>query len=158
MTISIRPGTSRDLESIMPVMRAAFPPDYGEAWSLTQCTGALALPGTTLFLAEDQSEVLAAPLGFAIVRTILDDAELLLIAVDPKTQRRGVGAALLADICATARAQAVHQLHVEVRHDNSALSFYNQFDFIKVGERPNYYRRTDGQLGHALTLVRQIVP
>ncbi|MEY2926088.1 MAG: hypothetical protein RL367_565, partial [Pseudomonadota bacterium] len=142
--ITVTTGSGADLESIMPVMESAFPPDFGEAWSLTQCTGALALSGTSLLVVSDGAQSDRRPCGFAIVRTVLDEAELLLIAVDVRYQRRGVGAKLLAHICAMVRAKGVHSLHVEVRHDNSALSFYNCHDFKKVGERANYYHRTDG--------------
>ncbi len=156
VTITIAQGSARDVEAIMPIMTVAFPSDYGEAWSTTQCTGALALSGTALYLAYGPEISPERPCGFAIIRTVLDEAELLLIAVDPLQQRYGIGAKLLDHICQAVQSQGVTSLHVEVRHDNPALSFYSQFDFVKVGERRNYYRRTDGQVGHALTLVRKM--
>jgi ribosomal-protein-alanine N-acetyltransferase len=111
-----------------------------------------------LLVARDDRQSGNRPCGFAIVRTVLDEAELLLIAVAAGCQRQGVGSKLLAGICQMVRAQGVHSLHVEVRHDNLALSFYNYHDFLKVGERANYYHRTDGQFGTALTMVRKITP
>jgi [ribosomal protein S18]-alanine N-acetyltransferase len=156
MTVTIRAGTAADLESIMPVMQAAFPAETGEAWTLTQCSGALALSGTALTVATMNRNGEEQSCGFAIVRTVLDEAELLLIAVAIDAQRLGVGTRLLNHVEALARAKGVRKLHVEVRHDNSALSFYDCHGFIKVGERSNYYRRRDGQVGTALTLVKAI--
>jgi [ribosomal protein S18]-alanine N-acetyltransferase len=156
MTVTIRAGTSADLESLMPVMQAAFPPETGEAWTLTQCSGALALSGTALAVATINRNGEEQSCGFAILRTVLDEAELLLIAVAINVQRLGVGTRLLNYVEALVRANDVRNLHVEVRHDNSALSFYDCHGFIKVGERPNYYRRHDGQVGTALTLVKPI--
>lgn len=156
MTIAVSPGVAADLPSIMPVMNAAFSPVHGEAWSLIQCTGALALPGSALLIATISDDAQVLPCGFAILRTVLDETELLLIAVDPDCQRLGVGTKLI-DVMLDMLAQAgVSTLHVEVRHDNPALRFYQQHGFTKIGERHNYYRRKDGQVGHALTLARQI--
>jgi ribosomal protein S18 acetylase RimI-like enzyme len=47
--------------------------------------------------------------GFALIRAIVDEAELLLIAVAPAAQHQGIGAALLDDFIAFARSRAVHR-------------------------------------------------
>jgi ribosomal-protein-alanine N-acetyltransferase len=145
MSITIRVGTAVDLESIMPVMQAAFPPETGEAWTLTQCSGALALSGTALVVAGTSQNGCEQCCGFAILRTVLDEAELLLIAVAADKQRLGVGTQLLRHIEAVAHGNGVRKLHVEVRHDNTALYFYHAHGFIKAG-----------QVGTALTLIKQI--
>lgn len=156
MTISVLPGTVADLPSIMPIMDTAFSPLYGEAWSLTQCTGALALSGTAILIARIGSNKEPKPCGFAIIRTVFDETELLLIGVDPDFHRNGVGTALVNDIVDRLAKKNVARVHVEVRHDNPALNFYDRHGFQKIGERHNYYRRKDGQVGHALTLSREI--
>jgi ribosomal-protein-alanine acetyltransferase len=78
--------------------------------------------------------------GFAIVRTLVDDAELLLIAVAPGARRSGCGSMLLADIALRMRAQAKQTLHIEVRASNqTAISFYLAYGFVRVGLRRAYY-------------------
>ena len=61
----------------MTVMEAAFDPVFGEAWTLPQLAGVMMMPGTWLTIAR----VDAAALGFALVRSVLDECELLLLAV-----------------------------------------------------------------------------
>ncbi len=146
--LTIRKGDVSDLESLMPVMRAAFNPEYGEAWSQVQCTGMLALPGSELFLAI-LGDLVA---GFALVRSILEESELLLIAVDPAHAHCGIGSALLAAVVTDSRKSAVQTLHVEVRADNPALSFYDRHGFVEKGQRSDYYKRKDGGPTHAITL------
>ncbi len=136
------------LRDVMPLMVAAFPPQFGEAWSEAQCRGMLALPGAALLIAET-TEV---PLGFALIRTVLDQTELLLLAVNPANHRGGIGSLLLSEIQSLCRNMGARQLHVEVRQNNAALEFYKSFGFDAVGSRPNYYRGAGGKLLDAVTL------
>ena len=77
--ITLRSGRGGDLPLVDTIMQEAFDPRFGEAWSSSQCAGVLAMPGVWLTIAELDG----APAGFAMVRAILDEAELLLLAVRP---------------------------------------------------------------------------
>ncbi len=136
--------------AIMPVMDAAFDPVYGEAWTENQCIGALALPGCFLMTASRDGQIV----GFAIVRSILDEAELMLIAVKPDNHRRGVGRVLLRGVETKCISLGVSKLHVEMREDNPAHAFYSDAGFTLIGERRNYYPRLDGKSASALTFCR----
>lgn len=131
-------------------MGGAFDPRYGEAWTSGQCLGMLALPGVWLTLASIDDRVI----GFAMARSTLDEAELLLVAVDPAHRRAGVGGALLRGVFADAQARGATRLHLEVRSDNPAIGLYRAHGFTKVGERRDYYRGTDGQRRDAHTYSR----
>jgi [ribosomal protein S18]-alanine N-acetyltransferase len=85
--LTLRTGHPRDITAVDALMAAAFDPRYGEAWSHGQVLGILAMPGVRLTLAYADDE----PAGFSLVRTVLDEAELLLLAVAPTHRRRGVG-------------------------------------------------------------------
>ena len=150
MTVEIVNGAARDVDGIMGIMTSAFAPGFGEAWSANQCRGVLILPGSRLSIAC----VLGQPAGFALWRWVLDEAEILLIATDPELQKSRIGTALLNHVMATAKAEGVIRLHVEVRSDNPALSFYESHLFSKVGVRPNYYLRSDDGPRDAYTLCR----
>ena len=143
-------GHGEDIAAIMPVMTAAFDPAFGEAWSEAQCRGALALPGCHLLLARDKDAVI----GFAILRTVLDEAELMLIAIDPAKQGQGAGRLLLDAVMDLCTCQGVSQVHVEMRSDNPAFTFYAAAGFTVTGQRRNYYRRQDGKSADALSLCR----
>jgi ribosomal-protein-alanine N-acetyltransferase len=71
----------------------------------------------TLTIGEDER----GAIGFALARAVSDEAELLLIAVDPERQGGGAGSAMLQDFIASARAGGARRLHLEVRDGNPAV-------------------------------------
>lgn len=150
--IVLRDADARELDPVVAIMNQAFDPRYGEAWTRNQVLGILAMPGVRLTLAE----MAGAAIGFALVRTVLDEAELLLLAVAPAARRRGVGAALLRAVIADSAGRGVALLHLEVRAGNEAIKLYSKSGFTKVGERRDYYRGSNGQSHSALTLHRKI--
>ena len=79
-------------------------------------------------------------LGYAILRQIGDDGELLKIAVDKQSQRKGVGALLMAAVIEHAAEKAFKSIFLEVREMNAAaVKLYEKcgFDIIRV--RKDYY-------------------
>lgn len=148
--IDLREGDVRDLDQIDRLMADAFDPRWGEAWTRNQVIGILSVPGVWLTVAELNGR----SVGFALVRGVLDEAELLLLAVIPDARRKGVGAALLRSVVADCATRGVVSLHLEVREGNDAIKLYRNSGFSKVGERRDYYRGPKGQSYSALTLRR----
>lgn len=151
--IELRSGTAADLGVVDAIMRRAFDPRYGEAWTRGQCLGIMAMPGVWLTLAN----IDGTTVGFAITRATSDEAELLLLATDPRVRRNGVGGALLRSVLNEARERAIKYLFLEVRADNEAIGLYRSLGFTKVGERRGYYRGQNGQLFDAYTFRCEIV-
>lgn len=143
-------GSVVDLAAVMDVMEDSFDPAFGEGWTAPQCSGLLPLPGVWLTLARTGHEVI----GFALSRIILDEAELLLLAVKKKWQRRGVGQQLLNSFILTAGRRGAKRLHLEVREGNHAVKLYRRAGFSEIGRRKAYYSGRDGQVYDALTLSR----
>jgi ribosomal-protein-alanine N-acetyltransferase len=151
--VRLAPGESTDLDAVMAVMAAAFDPGFGEGWTRSQCAGILPLSGVVLMLARDgQGEVQ----GFSLLRTVADEAELLLLAVAPSAQRSGVGGALLDHFIEHGRRRGVRRLHLEVRDGNPAVAMYQGFGFKAEGRRPKYYSGQDGSQHDALTMAREL--
>ena len=150
--IDLREGDIRDLDRVDRIMGEAFDPRWGEAWTRNQVIGTLAIPGVWLIMAE----LAGRPAGFALTRSVLDEAELLLLAVVPEARRRGVGNALLRAVIADCADRKITGLHLEVRAGNDAMKLYNNADFTKIGERRDYYRSPNGQRFSAITLHRKI--
>jgi len=144
-------GDATDLPAVIAVMEDAFDPRFGEAWTLAQCAGLLPMPGVWLTLAQDAEGGLV---GFSLSRIVLDEAELLLLAVSRAAQGIGIGGTLMRHFEADAAARGAKRLHLEVREGNSALNLYNSSGFTLVGRRPRYYSGADGQLYDALSLSR----
>lgn len=151
--LSIRQGDARAIDAIMPVMHAAFDPAFGEAWSAAQCAGMMALPGTVLFLAEKDGQTC----GFALVRSVLEEAELLLIATHPSHRRAGIGSSLCREIFKWCGPNGTKTVFLEVREGNPALELYSNLGFKPVGRRENYYKGAGDSRYDALTLRFDLV-
>ena len=82
--------------------------------------------------------------------------QLLLLAVAPGAQRRGVGAALLNHFIDQGRDRGVRRLHLEVRDGNPAVAMYQAFGFKAEGRRSKYYCGQDGSQHDALTMARAL--
>lgn len=150
MTITLLSGGADDIPSVMEVMTAAFSDRYGEAWTRSQCAGILPMSGVSLVLARDDGERV---LGFALYRTILDDSELLLLAVAPAAQGKGVGGKLLCHFIDHAKKNGANRIHLEVRDGNPAIGMYEAAGFTQSNRRPNYYRGADGKSYDALSFT-----
>ena len=152
--IRLTEGNSTDLTGVMTVMTAAFSPSYGEAWTRSQCAGILPMTGVSLMLARDNGK--PQPVGFSLFRTIGGEAELLLLAVAPDHQGRGIGRRLLDEFVGRARAAGATRVHLEVRDGNPAVDMYRRAGFATAGRRQKYYRGKDGRQFDAITLACEL--
>lgn len=147
-----------DVDRIMAVMEAAFDPAYGEAWTRRQVSDALTMPGTHyLLVGTDGTEPGDGKpaIGFALSRGVVDEEELLLIAVHPDHRGRGIGGRLLGRFIEAARARGATNLFLEMREGNAAEALYRQHGFTRVGRRRDYYRRGSGPPLDAITFALQ---
>lgn len=95
----------------------------------------------TCFLLAVQGDVL---LGFAILRTMADEAELFRIAVDMSVRRRKIASGLLAGVTQSARRCDIERIFLEVRESNyAAIALYEKYGFTRVGLRRSYYEQPD---------------
>jgi ribosomal-protein-alanine N-acetyltransferase len=137
-----------DISAAMDVMLPAFPPEYGEAWSSRQLCSMMQLPGALLLI----GRLGEAPAGFALLRSIAGEAELLLLAVHPAHRGLGYGKRLL-DRCMTeAETSGAHAMFLEVREGNPALRLYSKAGFVQYNIRRDYYMGSNGQRTNALSL------
>jgi [ribosomal protein S18]-alanine N-acetyltransferase len=152
--VRIEPGTFEDLDAVMDVMDQAFGARFGEAWTRSQLAGILPMAGVSLTLASqrDSSEAV----GFSLVRSVADEAELLLLAVRPRHHRQGIGRRLLDHFMDEARRDGIVRVHLEVRDGNPAVGMYRDAGFATVGRRRNYYHASDGTRFDALTLAQNL--
>ncbi len=141
--------TPANLDAVMAVMEAGFPARWGERWSRTQLSGLLSGDPKAWLLVVCEDRALA---GFALARTVIDAAELMLLAVDPRHRRCGVATALLRGVAERAARTGATSLFAEVRHGNDAEKFYRAQGFAVAGRRPRYYRSTDGSAHDAMTM------
>lgn len=91
-------------------------------------------------LAEPANFLIARDTGFLLGRTVLDEAELLTVAVAPQARRAGLGATLLASFEDQARARGAATAFLEVAGDNAAAAaLYAGAGWRAAGRRRDYY-------------------
>lgn len=132
---TVRPATPADLMALCALEAAAS----SAPWSRGQLGESLVKHRVLL------AEVAGQVLGYAVFRELLDEAELLNIAVAPEVRRRGIGRRLLGTLL-TALAPAARCLYLEVRAGNAAaIALYDRLGFTRVGCRRGYYPAGDGR-------------
>ena len=146
-----------DIDRLMAVMQAAFPPEFGEAWTRRQVEDALLLGHTYYALLGadgDEPQDAEPAAGFFLSRHGFEEEELLLLAVDPAHRRKGLASRLLERLAADARARGAQRLLLEMRRGNPAELLYRAHGFEPIGERIKYYRTPGGERLDAVTFCR----
>lgn len=132
-TCLIRPAAVSDLAAIATIERASF----ADPWSDRSLEEALTTPGTATLVAELPTGAVA---GYLVIRWAGGSGEVLNLAVDRPSRRRGVGRALLEAGIALARQAGVSELFLEVRESNrQAQRLYTGLGFRPAGLRKGYY-------------------
>ncbi|MBV6305186.1 tRNA (adenosine(37)-N6)-threonylcarbamoyltransferase complex dimerization subunit type 1 TsaB [Candidimonas humi] len=145
----IRPMTAAHLDEVVQIECAvqSFPWTRGNFQDALQA-------GYGAWVAQAGDRVV----GFCIVMYAPDVAHLLLIAVAPEAQRKGVGARLLRHCEREARARELPSLILEVRPSNrNALDFYMRRGFGRLSVRKDYYPVGRGEREDAWVLSKALL-
>ena len=79
--------------------------------------------------------------GYVGSQTVIDESDMMNIAVHPDFRRRGIAEALVAGLEEQLRQRGSKALTLEVRDSNApAIALYEKLGFAQVGLRKNYYR------------------
>lgn len=93
--------------------------------------------------------------GFIFGRVMLDEAELLTVAVAPDARRAGVGAGLTDRFHEMAMKRGARTAFLEVADTNDAAkSLYRRCGYKQVGLRKGYYREPTGARIDAVVMKR----
>lgn len=137
--------TPSDLAALHGRCFATPPP-----WTPADFAGLLVRPGVSLLCDP-------ARRGFALIRVVADEAELLTIATEPEARRQGVARVLMSQVLAAAKGAGASVLFLEVAENNTAArQLYDGCGFAQAGRRRGYYRTNSGDLVDALILRRPI--
>lgn len=143
-----------DIDRIMAVMRAAFDPAFGEAWTRRQVEDALLIGNSHYGLIASHGSapgLQQGAAGFFLSRHGFEEEELLLLAVEPQSRRNGLAGKLLIQLFDDARRRGARRLLLEMRRGNPAEHLYRSHGFTPIGERLNYYRLQGGGRLDAVT-------
>ena len=109
---------------------------FTDAWSPALMSQMFASEWDRIYVLEDEGKVI----GYADVRNMYGDCDLMSICVTREARGRGGAGLLMEHILEQARADDARQMLLEVRRSNeAAIGLYRKFGFEELGVRRNYY-------------------
>jgi ribosomal-protein-alanine N-acetyltransferase len=136
VTALLRPAIDADLNEVVAIERSCF----ADPWS--EESFRRLLPGHPAIF-----QVLVLPpenriVGYIIAFAIGEDAELLNVAVEPKSRGQGFAGQMLDAVLIELARRGVRSAFLEVRESNrAARALYGSRGFKEIGRREHYYRR-----------------
>ncbi|MCK8462957.1 ribosomal protein S18-alanine N-acetyltransferase [Aliiroseovarius sp. S1339] len=138
--------TDATADTIARLHAAAF--QTARAWSVDEMEALLASPH--IF-------VVTMPHGFAMGRVIVDEAELLTVAVHREQQGKGIGRQLLQQFEQQAQTRGATRAFLEVAQDNeTARALYLSAGWTESGRRTGYYARRGSGNADAILLHKHL--
>ncbi|WP_233881400.1 ribosomal protein S18-alanine N-acetyltransferase [Paraburkholderia flagellata] len=128
----LSPMTESDLDEVAIVERSA----YEFPWSRGNFEDSLRNGYYGLCM----RHVTGTLIGYCVLMPVVDEMHLLNLCVAPQAQGAGAGLTMLREAVRIARSQGLEGLLLEVRPSNHrAIRLYEQFGFVTIGRRKNYY-------------------
>ncbi|MGO4387690.1 GNAT family N-acetyltransferase [Microvirga sp. 2YAF29] len=128
---------------------------FSRAWSTLEFERLLAERGVVadgLFLGNTTKSS-----GFVMSRIVLDEAEILTVALAPEARGKRHSPPLLTCHLEELSRRGVKTVHLEVEEGNHpALALYRRFGFKETGRRQGYYQKPDGTRVAALTMTLEL--
>ena len=91
--------------------------------------------------------------GFILSRCVVDEGEVLTVALDPSVRSQGLSRKLLQEHLSVLERKGARRVFLEVDEKNiAALALYKGLGFKEIGRREGYYRHTHEESSAALTM------
>jgi [ribosomal protein S18]-alanine N-acetyltransferase len=131
--ITLHPVTVADLKEVLTIEWASFP----HPWSKEHFQDEIHSPHSFPLLARMEDGSCA---GYICPTLVLDEGQILNVAVQPSCRGKGIGKKLLEATLEQLRKMGATVVYLEVRPTNSvAISLYAHCGFITIGRRKAYY-------------------
>ena len=131
--MEIRKMTDREVPQVAELEKLCF----AMPWSEKSVAGELDNP-LALWLVVMEGDRLA---GYVGSQTVMDETDMMNLAVAPQFRRQGVGETLVNALVASLKELGSRCLTLEVRDSNGpARALYAKLGFVEVGRRRGYYR------------------
>lgn len=128
----ITPMEQRHVPQVAALEKLCFP----DPWSEKNIASELINPLSYWLVAMEGGRLA----GYVGSQTVLDESDMMNIAVHPNFRRQGIAEALVHALREGLRARGSRSLTLEVRASNEAAhALYAKLGFVQVGRRPRYY-------------------
>ena len=125
--------TSAHVSQIAELEKLCFSDPWSEKSISTELTCRL-----SVWLVALEGEMVV---GYVGSQTVIDESDMMNIAVHPDHRRKGIAEALIGELETALHQRGSLGLTLEVRASNApAIALYEKLGFVQVGRRPNYYR------------------
>ena len=109
---------------------------FGDPWTSDALMQAVHEKGRSVFVAVEDGRTV----GYGMIQQVLDECEILRVAVTPKFRRKGAGQLLLEEMIKAAYETGARIYYLEVREsNNAAIGLYKKLKFTESGLRNGYY-------------------
>ncbi|AJE04866.1 alanine acetyltransferase [Geobacter pickeringii] len=143
---TIHPMTAADLDEVIAIETDSFPRPWTRDHFLAEIDSHRSLP----LIARIGQGQLA---GYICATFVLDEGEILDVAVRRDCRGRGVGRMLVDTAISALAAHGVRTVGLEVRVSNeSAIALYRRIGFEDVGVRKSYYENGEDAILMAYTI------
>ena len=126
----------QDLEEIKDILLS----DFDDFWSYEVLREELLSDSSLYIVAKKQNEII----GFAGIKIIIDEADIMNIVVKKSYRNNGIGSLLLENLILTSNKKNLNFINLEVDCKNTiAINLYKKFGFEEISLRKNYYKNND---------------
>ena len=133
MDLKIEKMTLADLNSIQNILFTEF----DNFWTYSTFMQELKCDNSYFIIAKNESNEI---LGFAGLKVIIDEADIMNIVVKKNFRNNGIGSILLENLISHAKSLNLKTVTLEVNeHNLSAIRLYDKFNFDHIGIRKKYY-------------------
>lgn len=133
MDFKISKMSIEDLKSIKNILAS----DFDNFWSFDILEEELECKNSYIIVAKNSENNIV---GFAGLKVILDEADIMNIVVKKTFRHNGIGSILLENLISYSKNLNLKNITLEVNENNlSAIHLYDKFSFDKLGIRKKYY-------------------
>jgi len=133
--IVLRTPSAEDLNAVASIEEASF----ADPWSAREFASVLTVGHSIFLVAESESS--HEIVGYVVAIAVLDEGEILNVAVTPERRGSGMGGVLLDAALREVEKRGALSVFLEVRVSNpAARALYASRGFVEISTRKNYYR------------------
>lgn len=137
MNLKTKKMTLDDLNCIKNILIT----DFDNFWNYDILKQELECSNSHFVIAENENNEIV---GFAGLKVIVDEADIMNIVVKKPFRHNGIGSILLENLISYAKDNNLKTITLEVNeHNLSAIHLYDKFNFDHIGIRKKYYNDSD---------------